>query len=1087
MAQKIKILDEINEMVKKLIPSSAGITKIEMEGPEVVIYTKSPQAFFGAENYVSKIAFELKKRVNIRTDKSLLSNPEAAKKKILELVPKEAEIKDIYFEEPFCEVVIEAVKKGIVIGKGGELSKRIIMETGWTPRILRSPTSKSDTLSGIRKHMYKHADERKKFLLKTAEEIYGEKTKSMHQWIRLTALGGFREVGRSCMLLETETTKVLLDAGLNHSSDDPYPYIDALGYPLSEIDAIVISHAHSDHTGVLPFIFKMGFDGPVYCSVDYSEPVMIREKGVIKVVKMGEVCDSLIDESEDIQKEPYYNFVKASPKRNIEVPAFSFKDYKIDFKPVKSVIRHSVADDLFEIKTKTGRTVKVTGSHSVFVMRSGEITDVKVKDLHIGDYLVAPQILPTAAVGEADLSEIIVQVPRIIVKDGKLAINQGKEIPLKVKTSKELMRILGYFAAEGHFEKRSLRFTFGFGEDELTQDLARCIGMVFGLNASQTVPRKDIIRVTVNSLVLKSVFSKIFFKGYAGKATTKHVPELVFNVSNELKKEFLDAYMKGDGHINLLNKTVQATSVSKRLISDLAFLCSQLGVAYSLFSRKIASAKTKNTVYSLTINLSEFYDTGRLDRRACEVIPLKETDFGKEWTYSKFKERKHVTKMRLKELLEKNKVLVMNGATALISEKLLRLANSDLSFLPITEISKVAPTKGTVYDFSVDIDQNFVGGQAPICLHNTEPTRDLMTLLQFDYLDVSVAQEKVAPYAEADVKNALLHTITRDYREVTDIAPDMRLTLHNAAHILGSSSVHINIGEGMHNLVYSADIKFGATRLFDNIDIRYPRMETLIIESTYGSKDAIQMSRTDAEQKLIEIIQETTQFGGNVLIPVFGVGRGQEICMVIEDAYKRGLLSEKNNIYIDGMVREASAIHTAYPEYLRQSLEKRILTNDSPFDSPIFKEIKKEDREKICNGSGAVIVSTSGMMNGGPVIDYFHRLAENSANTLVFVGYLAEGTFGRKIQQGLKTLPISDNGKTRRLEVKMRIETIDGFSGHADFNQLVSYVASLKPKPKKILVDHGDPTRSVEFSKYCAAKFGISSSAIRNLETVRFK
>jgi len=634
MVQKIKILDDINEIVKKIVPPSAGVTKIEMEGPEVVIYTRNPQAFFGVENFVSKIAFELKKRVNIRTDKSLLSNPEEAKKKILALIPKEAEVKDIYFEEPFSEVVIEAIKKGIVIGKGGELSKKIIMETGWTPRILRAPTSKSDTLSGIRKHLFKHADERKKFLLKTAEEIYGEKTKSMHQWIRLTALGGFREVGRSCMLLETETTKVLLDAGLNHSSDDPYPYIDALGYPLSEIDAIVISHAHSDHTGVLPFIFKMGFDGPVYC---------------------------------------------------------------------------------------------------------------------------------------------------------------------------------------------------------------------------------------------------------------------------------------------------------------------------------------------------------------------------------------------------------------------------------------------------------------------TEPTRDLMTLLQFDFLGVSVAQDKVAPYTEADVKNTLMHTITRDYREVTDIAPDMRLTLHNAAHILGSASVHINIGEGAHNLLYSADIKYGATRLFDNLDIKYPRMETLIIESTYGSKDAIQMSRQDAEQKLIEIIQETTQFGGNVLIPVFGVGRGQEICMVIEDAYKKGLLNEKNIIYVDGMVREASAIHTAYPEYLRQSIEKRILTNDSPFDSPIFKEIKKEDREKICNGSGAVIISTSGMMNGGPVIDYFHRMAENSSNTLVFVGYLAEGTFGRKIQQGLKTLPISDNGKTKRLEVKMRIETIDGFSGHSDFNQLVSYVASLKPKPRKILVDHGDPTRSVEFSKYCAAKFGISSSAIRNLETVRFK
>jgi predicted metal-dependent RNase len=87
----------------------------------------------------------------------------------------------------------------------------------------------------------------------------------------------------------------------------------------------------------------------------------------------------------------------------------------------------------------------------------------------------------------------------------------------------------------------------------------------------------------------------------------------------------------------------------------------------------------------------------------------------------------------------------------------------------------------------------------------------------------------------------------------------------------------------------------------------------------------------------------------------------------------------------------------------------------------------------------------------------------------------------------LKTLPISDNGKTKRLDVKMRIETIDGFSGHADFNQLLGYVSSLKPKPKKIIVDHGDPARSIELSKTLSAKFGISSSAIRNLEAVRLR
>ena len=153
------------------------------------------------------------------------------------------------------------------------------------------------------------------------------------------------------------------------------------------------------------------------------------------------------------------------------------------------------------------------------------------------------------------------------------------------------------------------------------------------------------------------------------------------------------------------------------------------------------------------------------------------------------------------------------------------------------------------------------------------------------------------------------------------------------------------------------------------------------------------------------------------------------------------------------------------------------------FDSDLFKSVKREDRDKICQGSGAVILTTSGMMNGGPVMDYFYKLAENPANTLLFVGYLAEGTFGRKIQQGLKTIPISENGKTRKLEVKMRIETIDGFSGHADFNQLLSYAASLKPKPKDFSGSRG-PNKKRRVIKNLSAKFGISSSAIRNLETV---
>ena len=169
------------------------------------------------------------------------------------------------------------------------------------------------------------------------------------------------------------------------------------------------------------------------------------------------------------------------------------------------------------------------------------------------------------------------------------------------------------------------------------------------------------------------------------------------------------------------------------------------------------------------------------------------------------------------------------------------------------------------------------------------------------------------PYTERDVKEQIKHCITRDYREVTDIAPDMRLTFHNAAHILGSASVHLHICEGAHNLLYGADIKYGFTRLFDPLDTKYPRLETLIVESTYGAKEDVQPQREEAEMRLIKVVKETVAQGGNVLFPVFSVGRAQEVMLVLENAYRKGLIEQDSKIYIDGMTKETSPIHTAYP------------------------------------------------------------------------------------------------------------------------------------------------------------------------------
>ncbi len=630
----MKILEDVKRVVESTLPNKSEVTKIEMEGPEIAIYTNNPKTFFENERYVANIASELKKRINIRTDKSLLIEKEEAKEKIMKIIPEDADVKNVSFEAPFSEVTIEAIKPGLVIGKHGETSKKITLETGWTPNIIRAPTQNSDILRGIRHHLHSHAAERKKILKETAEKIYRDIEPSRDDWVRLEALGGFRQVGRSSIFVETPHTKILMDCGINVASrEKPYPYLETLHFPLTELDAVIVTHAHMDHSGFVPYLYKSGYRGPVYC---------------------------------------------------------------------------------------------------------------------------------------------------------------------------------------------------------------------------------------------------------------------------------------------------------------------------------------------------------------------------------------------------------------------------------------------------------------------TAPTRDLMTLLQFDGIDISVKEGKEPVYNEKDVKETVIHCIPRDYREVTDIAPDIRLTLHNAAHILGSSSVHLHIGEGAHNLVYSGDFKFGFTRLFNNVDIKYPRLETLILESTYGGKNGVQPDRQEAEDRLLMVLKETLQRDGNVLIPVFAVGRGQEIMLVLENFYKQGLLDAK--CYVDGMTREASAIHTAYPEKLRKGVQRRVLQNDSPFNAEIFESANGKNREELAAEKGVIIIASSGMLTGGPSVAYLHMLAENPDNCLIFVGYQGEGSLGRKIQSGVSSTPITDkNGKTRAMNIQMRVETIEGFSGHSDRNQLINFIRSLKPKPKKILLNHGDKTSVTDFSRFISSKLGISATAMRNLDAVRLR
>lgn len=621
---------EILEKVKSLLPKEA-ISRIELEGSEIIVYTKDGEFFQTYEDTVRHVVEQLKKRIEIRPESNISLDQEATKQKIMEIVPTEANVKGIYFEPERSLVIIGAEKPGLVIGKGGETFRKIRTETFWVPRIERIPPIKSDIIDGIRKVLHTEVKFRKEFLNKIGESIFSERTTN-RDWIRVIGLGACREVGRSCFLIETPKSKVLIDCGVNvgGTNSSVYPIFATKEFDYTELDAIIISHAHLDHLGFVPVLYERGYSGPLYL---------------------------------------------------------------------------------------------------------------------------------------------------------------------------------------------------------------------------------------------------------------------------------------------------------------------------------------------------------------------------------------------------------------------------------------------------------------------TTPTMDLATLLWLDYIDV-MQRNAASPFFTAKgVKDAVKHSIPLEYDEVSDVAPDVRLTFQNAGHVMGSGLIHLHIGEGLHNIVYASDMKYGRTPLLDQAFTDFQRVETLILESTYGGAEDLMPQRQESETQLMNVINKTMERNGICLIPSFAVERAQDVMAVLVE----------NNfqypVFIDGMIWDATGIFTAYPEYMSRNVQKKIFSGQDPFKSEIFKRVvSHSEREKVLDQKPCVIISTSGMLVGGPAISYLQALAENPNNTLIFVGYQSEGTFGRRIQKGWKDIPVrSENGKTVAINLQMEIATIDGLSGHSDRNQLLSFVNRLGSRPDKIIVVHGENQKALDLAKTIHKLFRIETVAPKNLEGIRLK
>ncbi len=378
-----------------------------------------------------------------------------------------------------------------------------------------------------------------------------------------------------------------------------------------------------------------------------------------------------------------------------------------------------------------------------------------------------------------------------------------------------------------------------------------------------------------------------------------------------------------------------------------------------------------------------------------------------------------------------------------------------------------------------------MGYKGPVYM--TLPTRDIAALLSLDFIGVAYKQAATPLFDSRDIKEMVKHSICVNYNEVTDIAPDVRLTFYNSGHVLGGSLIHLNIGNGAHNLVYMGDYKYARTRLLDPAVFIFPRAETIVTESTYGAKSDVLPSRKETEEKFIEMVKETVRNGGKVLLPELGLGHAQETLLRMEEAMRTGELP-KVPIYIDGMIWDINAIHTAYPDFLSNKIRSQIFADKNPFVSDVFSRVgSAQERKQVIEGGPCIVIATSGMLQGGASVEYFKNFADNPKNLMLLSCYQGPGSLGRQLQEGFTKVVVEDENGKREIEVKMKVTLFNGLSPHAGRNEITSYFNNVRPRPKRIVVNHGEVSKSLDLASALYKLNRVETNVPRNLETLRLK
>ncbi len=348
----------------------------------------------------------------------------------------------------------------------------------------------------------------------------------------------------------------------------------------------------------------------------------------------------------------------------------------------------------------------------------------------------------------------------------------------------------------------------------------------------------------------------------------------------------------------------------------------------------------------------------------------------------------------------------------------------------------------------------------------TPATRDLCAVMladaahiqemDFEYLERhGRAGPDARPlYTVADAVRVQTLMMAVPYHRIHHVRKNLTVEYTDAGHILGSASVDIRITEGgSHRLVFSGDIGRKGLPIIRDPEPPSGPVDTLIIESTYAERE--HESVAGSEDRLGEVIRETAARGGKVLVPSFALGRTQELVYSLNQLFRAGRIPEIP-IYIDSpLAVEVTSIFRMHPETFDRS-EALVDAGIPLFDLPLVHYTRDVAESKALNRltGPAVIISASGMVESGRILHHLANHGGDHRSTILFVGYQAEGTLGRRIQEGARKVRIFGEEH----ELRAHVETIGGYSAHADRDELRAWVRGLGGPVRRGFCVHGEPS-----------------------------